>query len=89
MLPNFLGTLKLTGVKFAANVLQTAAVTPPTAADATANRVLTATGASTWAWADPPSNIDVKNALFSGATQNGTEVYNCFYHDTIRGLDLL
>ena len=33
-------------------------------------------------------DIQVKSTLQSGATQSGLEVYNCFYHDTVRGVDV-
>ena len=39
-------------------------------------------------WGTVFDSANVKNVLQSSATQNGIEVYNCFYHDTIRGLDL-
>ena len=39
-------------------------------------------------WGTVFDSANVKNVLQSSATQNGLEVYNCFYHDTIRGLDL-
>ena len=84
----FFGNLRVTGIKYSANNnIQTEAVEAPTAADATANRILKATGAGTWAWSDP--SAIVVNTLQSGATQNGTEVYNAWYHDTVRGIDAL
>ena len=84
----FFGNLRVTGIKYSANNnIQTEAVEAPTAADGTASRVLTATAANTWAWSDP--SAIVVNTLQSGATQNGTEVYNAWYHDTVRGIDAL
>ena len=84
----FFGNLRVNGIKYSGNNnIQTEAVEAPTAADGTASRVLTATGANTWAWSDP--SAIVVNTLQSGATQNGTEVYNAWYHDTVRGIDAL